>query len=379
VDTDGNQLPYIDGEDWLATQDTQVELLQVRQGSIDWFHFHGFTLADISTLKDNSEAGGYDLYLWDGGSGTSQMYFWNYDTDDEKTRKLFRTPEFKQAMSFALDRPSIQKTIYYGTGFLTTGTMSPKAFEFNFNADAQAYYKKARDIYVAYDPEKAKELLKTAGYNGEPIRIDLPADANKECTDVLEIAKKNWEAVGIKIVVNQIPGGTAFDTFWKSGKGAVHTNWEVGDGPDHLLYPSWVVPNEWSRWAPLCGTLYQVSGTPQETSEKEKSPWDRQPPRFNKDDALYKGTPIEKIHGLYNQAVVEPDEVKRASLVWDMWNIHMETGPYFIGTVANTPRIIIASKKMKNVPKKEQLKLGGFVNPWIIPYPAVVNPETWSY
>jgi len=32
-----------------------------------------------------------------------------------------------------------------------------------------------------------------------------------------------------------------------------------------------------------------------------------------------------------------------------------------------------------NYPSKEQLKMGGFVNPWIIPYPAVTNPETWSY
>ena len=88
---------------------------------------------------------------------------------------------------------------------------------------------------------------------------------------------------------------------------------------------------------------------------------------------------MEKIIALYNQAIVEPDEVKRASLVWQMWDIHENTGPYFIGTVANYPRIIIASNKLDNVPTKEQLKLGGFVNPWIIPYPAVVNPETWSY
>jgi len=378
VDTEGNQLPYIDGEDWIATQDTQVELLQVRQGSIDWVHFHGFALSDISTLKDNSEAGGYNVLLWDGGSGTGMMYFPNYDIDDPKLSKLYRTPEFKQALSHAIDRATIQKTVYYNTGFPTTGTMSPKAFEFNFNAEAQAFYKKSRDAYVAFDTAKAKELLAKAGYAGEEIRIDLPADAGQECLQVLEIVKKNWEAAGIKVVVNQITG-TAFDALWKSGKGSIHTNWEVGDGPDHLLYPSWVVPNEPDRWAPLSGRLLQVAGTPQETAEKDVNPWDRKPPRFNKDDAQYKGTPIEKIHALYAKAVVETDEVKRASLVWDMWNIHIEQGPFFIGTVANPPRIIIASKKMKNVPTKEQLKLGGFVNPWIIPYPAVVNPETWSY
>jgi peptide/nickel transport system substrate-binding protein len=62
-----------------------------------------------------------------------------------------------------------------------------------------------------------------------------------------------------------------------------------------------------------------------------------------------------------------------------MWNIHIDEGPFFIGTVANYPRITVKSKKLMNYPKKEQLKMGGFVNPWIIPYPAVTNTETWSY
>lgn len=391
VDTDGNQLPYIDGQDWTQVQDAQVELLQTRQGSIDWVHFHDFTLADISTLKDNEAAGGYNTLLWDSGSGTAMMYFWNYDHVDPKFRKLYRTPEFKQAMSYALDRATIQKSVYYETGILTTGTMSPKAFEFNFNADAQAYGKKAREMFAAYDPEKAKTLLDgigvKAGADGKrtfadgsklEVSVDIPADAGKECTDVLEIAKKAWEAIGLVIIVNQVTP-TAYDTQWAAGKLGIHSNWEVGDGPDHLLYPSWVVPNETTRWAPITGRVLMDAGTPLATSESDKDPWQRNPPRMQVNDADYKGGPIEKIVGFYNQAILEPDEVKRAALVYKMWDIHEQNGPFFIGTVANYPRIIIASKKLDNVPTKDQLKLGGFVNPWIIPYPAVVNPETWYY
>jgi peptide/nickel transport system substrate-binding protein len=391
VDTEGNQLPYIDGMDWTQVQDAQVELLQTRQGSIDWVHFHDFTLADISTLKDGEASGNYNTLLWDSGSGTAMMYFWNYDHTDPKMRKLYRTPEFKQAMSFALDRATIQKSVYYETGILTTGTMSPKAFEFNFNADAQAYAKKAREIYAKYDPEAAKALLDKigvkAGADGKrtntdgsklEISVDVQADAGKECTDVLDIAKKNWEAIGLTIVVNQVVP-TAFDTQWQSGKLGFRTNWEVGDGPDHLLYPSWVVPNETSRWAPITGRVLMDAGTPLATSESDKDPWARTPPRMQATDADFKGGPIEAIVGFYNQAILEPDEVKRAALVYKMWDIHEQQGPFFIGTVANYPRIIIASKKLDNVPTKEQLKLGGFVNPWIIPFPAVVNPETWYY
>jgi peptide/nickel transport system substrate-binding protein len=390
VDTEGNQLPYIDGQDWTVIKDKEVQLLNIRQGSIDHSHFHAQTLADIATLKQNADAGNYEVLLWDSGSGTAMMYFWNYDAKDDKVRELYRNPKFKQAMSFALDRASIQKVVYYNTGILTTGTMSPKAFEFNFNAAAQDYFKKARDVYAAYDPEKAKALLDEIGCkegadgkrtfpdgSAFEFRIDIGATAGKEATDVMEMAKKNWEAVGLNVIVNQV--ATGFSDRWYAGDLTFHTDWEVGDGPDHLLYPSWVVPNEPDRWAPLCGRKLQFEGTSQENSEADKSPWDRTPPRYNSNDAAYKGTPIEKIHGIYKQAIIETDEVKRAEFVYQMWDIHISDGPFFIGTVANYPRIIIKSKDMTNVPTKEQLKLGGFVNPWIIPYPAVTNTEIWSW
>ncbi len=331
VDTAGNQLPYIDGQDWVATADRQVQLLLARQGSVDHNHFNDFTIADIATLKDAQDAGGYDVILWDSGSGTGRMFFWNYDVADAKMRALYRTPKFKQAISFAMDRATIQKTVYYNTGQLTTGTMSPKAFEFNFNADAQAFGKKAFDIYAKYDPEKAKALLDEigckVGADGKrtypdgskfEFRVDLQADAIKETTDVLEICQKNWEAVGLNVIVNQVTP-TAFGDDWEAGKLGFRTNWEVGDGPDHLLYPSWVVPNERERWAPMCGNLLRFSGTPTEKIDVDKSPWERKPARFIKTDKDYVGTPIEKIHQIYAKAIIETDEVKRASLVWDMW------------------------------------------------------------
>jgi peptide/nickel transport system substrate-binding protein len=392
VDTEGNQLPYIDGVDVIANTDRQAVLLSIMQGGDDFLVFtYQLTLEDIAPLKQSESKGDYKVNLWDTGSGTGMMYFWDYDIQDDKKRELYRNPKFKLAMSFALDRPSIQKIVYYDTGMISTGTMSPKAIEFNFNDDARAHYKKFRDLASAYDPVKSEALLDEIGMKKGadglrtypdgtecPILIDVPADAGGECIKVLEIAEKNWKAVGLNLIINQMPG-SEFDVRWKGGKGEIHTNWEVGDGPDHLLYPSWVVPNEPERWAPLCGRLLQYQGTDKETSEADKSPWDREPPRFNKNDPQYKGSAVEKIHALYEKAKIEVDEVKRMELVWQMNDIHMSEGTFFIGTVCNTPRIVIVSNKMENVPTKEQLKLGGFCNPWIIPYPAVVNPETFSF
>lgn len=392
VDTAGNQLPYIDGIDDKPSPDAQYLLLQIFQGSVDYeVHTYQLTLGDVAPLKENEAKGNYEVRFWDTGSGTGMMYFWNHDIKDDVKRELYRNPKFKQAMSYAIDRPTIKRIVYYDTGILTTGTMSPKAFEFNFNADAQAHYEKFRSLCVDYDPAKAEALLDEVGCkkgadgirtmpDGSKLdlRVDIGADAAGEAIKVLEITQKNWKDIGLNVIINSIPPSD-FGPSWRAGQLEFRTAWEVGDGPDHLLYPSWVVPDETERWAPLCGQLRIVKGTELENSEADVNPWDRQPPRFNVNDPQYKGTAIEKLGALYDQAIFEVDDIKRMELVWQMNDIHMTDGPYFLGTVGNTPRIIIVSKNLINVPTRDQLKLGGFCNPWIIPTPAVTNPETMSF
>jgi len=392
VDTAGNQLPYIDGIDDKPSPDAQYLLLQIFQGSVDYeVHTYQLTLGDVAPLKENEEKGNYEVRFWDTGSGTGMMYFWNHDIKDDVKRELYRNPKFKQAMSYAIDRPTIKRIVYYDTGILTTGTMSPKAFEFNFNADAQAHYEKFRSLCVDYDPAKAEALLDEIGCkkgadgirtmpDGSKLdlRVDIGADAAGESIKVLEITQKNWKDVGLNVIINSIPPSD-FGPSWRAGQLEFRTAWEVGDGPDHLLYPSWVVPDETERWAPLCGQMRVVKGTELETTEADVNPWDRQPPRFNVNDPQYKGTAIEKLNALYDQAIFEVDDIKRMELVWQMNDIHMTDGPYFLGTVGNTPRIIIKSKNLINVPTRDQLKLGGFCNPWIIPTPAITNPETMAF
>jgi len=392
VDTEGNQLPYIDGVDEILIDDAEVQKLTIMQGDIDFVFFHKVDMADVSTLKDNEERGGYEVRFWDSGAGAHQAYFWNYDHPDDKKRALWRNPKFKQAMSHALDRPTIRKVIYYDMGELTTGTYSPKAIEFNFSDEAKAMYRKARDCYVEYNPDKAKALLDGIGVvdaNGDgwrefpdgsklEVRVDMPADAGKASLNSLEIATKDWNAVGLNIIINTIPP-SEFGPMWQGGKGEIHGNWGIGDGPDHLVYPSWLVPNEPERWAPLCGNYLMLLGTEKEDTECDKSPWDRQPPRWCSTEAELRDGPVWELQQIYQKAILEPDELKRHHMVWDMINIHIDQGPFLIGTIANHPHLFVLSKRLMNVPTKEQLKTGGFTAPWIVPFPAITNPETYAF
>jgi peptide/nickel transport system substrate-binding protein len=62
-----------------------------------------------------------------------------------------------------------------------------------------------------------------------------------------------------------------------------------------------------------------------------------------------------------------------------MIRIHVQDGPFVTGTVANTPYPVLVRKGLMNVPKRDDLTLGGMVGPWIHPTPAVYDPESWYW
>lgn len=385
----GDQLPYLDKFVMTQVGDPGVTTLQISTGRVDYSHgpFNNITLADVSLLTKNSAKYGFDVLFWDSGSGTASMFFFNQDYYQANYRKLFRTPKFLQAMSLAFDRPTARKSIYFNTGDVTTGTMSPKSGEFTPDG-GKTVFEAWRDSYVQYLPAKAKTMLdqlgvvdKTGdGWRDFPdgkslrIRIDVQADRNGETIAKDNLLVANWQAIGIHAVVNPVPPG-GFDTYWRAGQYMGHSNWEVGDGPSIVTGPWWVVPIEPARWAPLQGQMYSSKGTPQYTSESNVDPWKRKPPRIMPE----KGGPVEKLWELFAKALVEPDAVKRNKVVWDMLKVHMSDGPFFMGTVANYPQVEVKNTDLNNVPLREELALNGYVNTWALPVPAVYDPECYYW
>jgi len=395
VDAEGQQLPYIDTVEIAYVKDKESEKLAYLNGQVDHAHFHTQTLGDIKDFKDGVAKSNLNTMFWDSGSGTGSMYFFNFDYKDAKLRAAFRDPKFRQALSHAYDRADVQKAVYFGLGELSNGTMSPKAIEYNFNDEAKTRYAEWRDSYKTYDVATAEKILDDAGYkkgadgkrtlaDGSPMQIlvTYPADesANGESLQKNERLVKNWQAIGIDCVLTPIPN-KEYDDKWRAGEIMMKTAWEVGDGPNHLVYPQWVVPIEGDRWAPVHGKGYDVRGTATETEEGDLDPWARKPARLQATDKDFDPV-IGKIYDIYDKTKVEPDVMKRHQMVWDIMKIHVESGPFFSGTITNQPRIILAHTELKNVPTRDDLAkegLGGFVNPWIIPAPATYDPETWFW
>jgi len=394
VDAAGNQLPYLDSIDVTIFQDQDVMKLQVTNGAFDYLQGNQapqFTLSDVETLRNSQARSNMELRFWDSGGGTGILHMFNYTTQNPKWRALVRNSTFLRALSMGYDRAQIQKAIYFGTGEITTGTMSPKAIEYHIEGGA-GIYQEWCDSASRYDPETAKSMLDSNGVrdangdgfreypDGSPLTISLDVEANLAATS--DAVRKNqfmiqdWQKIGIKAVLNPVSTlGTAYYDAWEADKIMTNAEWGVGDGPNHLVYPQWVVPLERQRFAPLNGNWYAVRGTPKEGTELEKAPLDRQPPR----EAPEPGGPVDRLWKLYDQTKVQPDTLTRHHLVWEMVKIHVTDGPFWTGSVANAPNIILVKRGLMNVPQRDNLALNGFVGPWIHPTPAVYDPETWYW
>ncbi|MGW5359233.1 ABC transporter substrate-binding protein [Actinopolymorpha pittospori] len=390
VAPDGAQLPYIDTITVSAVTDPQVRKLQVTEGRVDYCHgpFVGIGLPDVSALKQATERSGIDVLLWNSGSGTGTLFFFNYDYPEEKMRTLIRNPKFRQALSHAYDRDEVRKSVYFNTGEKTTGTTHPSAYEYLVNDDGRQMYQHWRDSYLAYDPEKAKSMLDEIGVvdrdgdglrempDGSKLRItlDYAADADRTNIQKNDVIKKNWLAVGISTELNPVPP-TTFGERWEAGQLMSYTTWEVSDTP--LIYPAPVVPVPPAHWAPLHtqGFTLQTADPDKLRTQANVDPWKRQPPWLLAEE----GTPIDRLWKLYARVRVETDRMKQVQLLWEIYKVHVEDGPFFMGCVAEAPQVTGVHRDLRNVPARENLVSGGWVNAWTHPTPAVYDPEAYYW
>ncbi len=386
VDTVGNQLPYIDRIEVDFVENLEVVKLRLLNGESEMQIRPYLDLTDLSMLTKGAKEYDYQVKFWDSGSGTGPLFMFNMNNPDPAKRELYKKPEFRRALSLAINRVQLQKMLYFNMGELTTGTMSPKAAEFHRTEEGQQLYKEWRDSYVAYEPERAKEMLDSIGVVDQDgdgwrdmpdgsklsLRVDFNAAVGVTDRQTNEMVKSTWEAIGVRTVLNPVDGSqlTLMET---TATYDIRNSWEIGGVPNFILFPQFLVPVDGSRWAPLNGAWYSVQGTAKEGTELDKKARDRTPPR-EKPEA---GGVVERLQALYDQARVEPDEAERDRLALEFVRIHKEEGPFFIGTVGNYPRIVVVSNKMHNVPDREDLALGGWVNPYIVPYPAITNPAQY--
>ncbi|MEA3327776.1 MAG: ABC transporter substrate-binding protein [Chloroflexota bacterium] len=380
VDTEGHQLPYIDYVSVEIQPDEEVRILNMSQGK---YHasFRGTTdPRNIPFLQE--QAADYEYHIqagWMNGAGAWPGWLINQDyvgeecgdpigsVDAEECRDLLRDQNFRKGLSHALDRERILNVVWDGIGYITQATISPQSWHF-VDPEGQAVYEEWKNADIEYDPVLAEEYFDKAGFvdaDGDGWR-DLPSgspfvlvmDLNDWGGEQVriesdEIARESWEAVGVKMIINNVigqpDGGTRGDYGLSMIRGA-HIS-EI----DLWTYPDWVFPirggGEGSRAFPMAGLWYSTGG--EEGIKPEE------------------GSPAARLQALYNQGISEPDEYKRHELVWEAIRINIEEGPFNLGATGDQPMPVVIGDDFHNVPEY------GVLGPWAPGSPGNTNPEQY--
>lgn len=160
--------------------------------------------------------------------------------------------EVRQALSYALDTPTIIKTVLNGVGE-PLGTFISRYYPYGSDASIKPY---------PYDPAKARELLKAAGYpNGLTLRLTAQGDLPKELSEAIAAY---WGQVGIKTEINRLTyaGFQRVNNTHASGPLALSQFTNAIYDPIHPVGGAFAKDGSWSDYYnPKVEALLQQVGT----------------------------------------------------------------------------------------------------------------------
>ena len=312
-DKQGNSQPYIEKVIWQIVESTDTSLLQFRSGGLD---IVGASPVSFSLLKKEEKRGKFTIY--NGGAAYGQSFIsFNLNQGKRNGKPLidpiksrwFNTLEFRQAVSYAIDRQSIINNLFRGLG-------EPQ----NSPVDVQSkYYLSPQDglkVYN-YEPEKAKELLLKAGFKYNDKNQLLDADNNRvRFTLLANAGSKTGEAMSAQIKQNLSKIGIQVDlsaiAFSVIGEKLHNTlDWECYFGG---LIGSGVDPNEGANVWLTEGGLHSFNQSAQVG------------------EAPIEGRVVldweKEIADLYIQGAQEFDEAKRKVIYDETQRITQEYLPY---------------------------------------------------
>jgi len=219
--------PSLDGVIYKIVPDTDTMKMEFEKGDIDIF--------------DCDEARNQIPYFtksskWKNNIIEKPMIGTYYLSMNEKI-KPFDNVKVRKAMQIAIDREAILKTQYAGKGKLANSILPPGLIGYNKNLPA-----------ITYDPTKAKELLKEAGY-GSGFDMTLYQTANDPTTLAInEIIQDQLKQYGITVKIKQLDQATYYD-FRATGKMGMYLNYWAADfnDPDNFLYTFYTPDNTVSR------------------------------------------------------------------------------------------------------------------------------------
>lgn len=336
VDTQGNQLPYLDNLRGELIQDWSIYSAKVSTGEADFAA--GRTSTRNLTLYKNREKEENIQVITGQAVHTAQvMYEPNLTHGDPEIRDVIQNKKFRQALSMAIDRREINNTLFFGLAAPSAATVNP----------AHEYYDEAYQKYIEHDPERAKTLLDEINVvdqdgdgwrelpNGDSLKLNISfIEYGEEVPKILEISIEDWKEIGLEFDMRAVSWGlhdqrvrannfdvtiAAFDRNMGFPYAQMANNAFVPVQVDTWYGSKWV---EWSQWLTSDGE----NGIEPLENVKKLSEW----------LDIVQSTTDEDEREEYARRILESN----AENVWQ------------IGTVGQWPHPLIANDNLRNVVKE---------------------------
>lgn len=331
VDSQGRQLPYID-EVVLVQADGRLISAKTGAGESD-LQSRNISFADYTFLKDGSKRNGYEVHLWRTAKGAHLALYPNLNHNDLVWREVMRDHRFRQALSFAIDRPLINQALYFGLALEHHNTVLPESplYDANFAA-------------TEFNIDKANALLDEMGLtewdddetrllpDGRPMHIIVEtAGEDTEQTDVLELIRDDWAKIGIKLFTkpsqrevfrNRIFSGETLMSIWAGMENGLPT----ADMSPEELAPTSQLQLQWPKW----GQYFETKGKSGESPDMDVA------------------IELARLNEEWLSATTSQDRER----AWRrMLQIHRDM-LFTIGIVAGVLQPVVANRKLMNVPVK---------------------------
>ena len=335
VDTDGNQLPYIDRVSLGLAENLEVANLRAMAGEIDLQTRH-MDLQKLPAFLENREKGKYAIRLDPQAESaqTSLQFNLSYNADPE-IAKWLGNKDFRRALSMGIDRDQINEAFFLGTG--SPGSIAPA--DDAPDSPGPEWRKK----WSTYDPKQSNDLLDKIGLDkkdseGYRLRSDGTGRLRIEITTVaaaflpwaqqMEMVAQQWKKIGIQADIKDTERNLAV-TRNQNNETQIYV-WGAGT-EDLFLFPRHELPVE--PIEPFTGPLYAkwyatagAAGT---------KPTD--PDLLKAMELLRSGAGVEEAERMQIGKQI------RQLIVDNQW---------VIGTVGFVPNVRVIGNKMGNVPER---------------------------
>lgn len=193
--------PYLDGIEFVVLAEPASRAQELVSKNVD--ALLGPAPQDFATLQQNQDIATVEFQEW--GMYQLGLNFKNTEQGFDKT-------EVRQAISMAIDRDAICKTIFFGKA-VPAYTLVPPAFP---------WYVKSVEDTLPYDPEKAKSMLATAGHPN--ITFTSIMETEKTEQTIAQSIQAMLKDVGVTMNL-QVHGADYYEVVGNSDAYIVHDLW----------------------------------------------------------------------------------------------------------------------------------------------------------